>query len=169
MPRPKHRDLRHVLHKCGAILPLEFALFPLNYHRIKNREIGSQQECGNPRMARHGKSCGKKNAAQIQGVACESIRSRGRQLLVLAKMARGISANEQPANCNSHSAEQPLHLRPRKPEGRDTHRVSNRDSPANPKICFGIHSGAFRSASAAASTSSTVIRSIAAEKSVRRL
>src|SRR6267154_4152106 len=114
-------------------------------------------------MARHRKSRGKKHASQIQRVSSESIGARGRQLLVFAEMAGGISAQEQSQNCNSHSAEQPLHLRPGKPERRDAHRVSRADTPADPKICRGAQAGTFRSASVAAITSSTVIRSIAAE------
>jgi len=137
-PRPKHRDPRHVLHKCSVILPLEFALFPPNYHRIKNREIGGQQQRGNPRMAGHGKSGGKKHASEVQRIPCECIRARGRQLLVLAKVSRGITANEQPANGNSRSPEEPLHLRPGEPEGRDADRISHGHTPADPKICLGV-------------------------------
>jgi hypothetical protein len=168
-PRPECGDLRCVFHKCGAVERLEFGLLAPNYSGIKDREIGGKQQRGNPRVARHRKSCGKKHASQIQRVPSESIRSRSRQLFVLAEMSRGISAQEQSQNCNSRSAEQPLHLWPRKPECRDADRVSRTDTPPGPKICRGAQAGAFRSAPVAASTSSTVIRSIAAEYSVRRL
>jgi hypothetical protein len=168
-PRPECGDLRCIFYKCGAVERLEFGLLAPNYSGIKDREIGGKQQRGNPRVARHRKSCGKKHASQIQRVPSESIRSRSRQLFVLAEMSRGISAQEQSQNCNSRSAEQPLHLWPRKPECRDADRVSRTDTPPGPKICRGAQAGAFRSAPVAASTSSTVIRSIAAEYSVRRL
>jgi hypothetical protein len=103
------------------------------------------------------------HTSQIQRVSSECVRPRDRQLLVFAKMSRGISAQEQAQKCNAHSAKQPLHLRPREPERRNADRVSHPDAPSNPKICRGTHRGPFKSEAVAASTSSTVMRSIAAE------
>ena len=161
--RPERRDLRCIFDKCSAVFRLEFGLLPADYDRIKNCEVCSQHQRGNPRMARHRKSQCKKNASQIQRVPSESVRARDRQLFVLAEMSRGISAQEQPEDCNSHAAEQPFYLRPGKPERSDADRVPYADTPPNPKICRGAQTGTFRSASVAAVTSSTVIRSIDAE------
>src|ERR1700730_4890006 len=114
-------------------------------------------------MTRHRKSRRKKNASQIQRVPSECVWTRDRQLLVFAEMPRGISAKEEPQNCNARSTEQPFHLWPRKPECRDADRVSHADTPPDPKICHGFQARAFKSAPVAANTSATVIRSIAAE------
>jgi len=162
-PRPECGDTRSVLDKRVAVMHLKLGLLPPNHDRIKNREIRGQQQRGNPGVARHRKSGGKEHASQIQRIPSEGVGPRSCKLLVLAEVSGSIAAQQQPANRNAHAAEQPLHLRTRKPERGDANRVSHADAPANPKVCFGTQAGTFKSAWAAASASSTVIRSIAGE------
>ncbi len=57
---------------------------------------------------------------------------------------RHSRAGASPAIAMPHAAEQPLHLRPRKPERRDSDRISHADAPSNPEISCDAHAEPFR-------------------------
>src|ERR1700687_5279851 len=114
-------------------------------------------------MARHGKAGGQQHTAQIQRVSRISVRPRSCQLLVFAKMSRGITACEQSHRGNPNSEKKRFRLRTCKPERGNSNRVPPANSPANPEIGRAAHTCAFRQESAASKTCSTVIRSIDGE------
>ena len=120
-------------------------------------------------MACHAKARGQQHAAQIQRIPRVGVWPGSGQLLVLAKMPGGVTSQEQSNRGNGDSAKKPLRLGTRKPECRNTNRIPHADTPANPEICRLAHARAFRQECAACNTCSTVIRSMAGEKVVRRL
>src|SRR4030081_4027415 len=115
-------------------------------------------------MTCHGKARGQKHAAEIQRVSRVGVRARSCQLLMFAQMSRGIGAYEQSQRGDRNSEKKKRWLRSSKPKCRNANRVSDANSPANPKISCAAHAEAIRQQFAACNTCSTVIRTMAGEK-----
>jgi hypothetical protein len=94
-------------------MQLQFILFTLHHHGVKQREICAQQQRGDPRVSCHfGAQC-QNRAAKIKWIARVGVRTVLRQDLLLVQISSGPAADQQSGGADCRSGRNASGSRPR--------------------------------------------------------